>query len=123
MATPDLANIGSIIPGQVNVGLSTSTIVGILTNSAGSNTALKIDNIRVSNTNSVIEGDISIGICPVGSAVTDYLMFETTVPLNTALVVANKDSGVYLLENTHLVAVASSENVLNVSVKYETLAE
>jgi hypothetical protein len=28
-----------------------------------------------------------------------------------------------LLENTHLVAVASSENVLNVSVKYETLAE
>jgi hypothetical protein len=123
MATPDLANIGSIIPGQFNTGVTTTRAVGILTNSAGSNTALKIDNIRVSNNTRNISGDISIGVCTVGSATTNYILYETTVPINTALIVANKDSGIYLLENTHLVAVASTANVLNVSVKYETLSE
>ena len=121
MATPNLTNITSIIPGQINVGLETG-LVGIVTNSNASNSTLKIDNIKVTNTSSTILADVSVGLSVVGSATTSYILQGTTIPANAALIIADRESGIYLLENTRLVAFASTVGQLQLSVKYETIS-
>lgn len=123
MATPNLTSISSIIPNQVNIGLGTTAMVGILTNISESNKVYKIDNIRITAISGIAsDSTITVGYSTVGSATTNYLASDILVPSGSALIVSDRDSGVYLLENTHLVASTNLSNSLDVLVKFEELS-
>jgi S1-C subfamily serine protease len=106
MAAPNLANASNIFARQTAVGLNTTAYVGILTNTDSSGKVLRIDNIRITNVQGSFATNVTVGWSTVGSA----------------LIVADKDSGLYLEENYHLVAKAENAEYLEVLIKYEELS-
>jgi hypothetical protein len=122
MAAPNLAATANIYARQLAVGLNTTALVGILTNTAGSGKVLRVDNIRVTNTTGVYNSSITVGWSTVGAATTYRAAYTIPVPANSALIVADKDSGIYLEENTNIVAQAANASYLEILVKYEELS-
>ena len=122
MAAPNLAIAANIFARQVAVGIGTTEYVGILTNTSNSGKVLKVDNIRVVNINGSFSTDVTVGWSTVGAAATSRIAASIPVPSRSALIVADKDSGVYLEENTRIVAKASNADYLEILIKYEELS-
>lgn len=122
MAAPNLANTSTILARQTAVGLNTTAYVGVVTNSADSGKVLKIDNIRITNVQGTYATNVTVGWSTVGSATTFRVASTMPVPADSALIVADKDSGLYLEENQHIIAKADNAEYLEVLVKYEELS-
>jgi hypothetical protein len=122
MAAPNLANASNIFARQTAVGLSTTAYVGILTNTSSSGKVLRVDNIRITNVQGSFSTNVTVGWSTVGSATTFRVASTMPVPADSALIVADKDSGLYLEEGTHIVARADDASYLEVLIKYEELS-
>ena len=122
MAAPNLAVAANIYARQVAVGIGTTEYVGILTNTSNSGKVLKVDNIRVVNVNGAFNTDVTVGWSTVGAATTFRVASTIPVPADSALIVADKDSGIYLEENTRIVARAANADYLEIHIKYEELS-
>lgn len=122
MAAPNLANASNIFARQTAVGLNTTAYVGILTNTSSSGKVLRVDNIRVTNVQGSFSTNVTVGWSTVGSATTFRVASTMPVPADSALIVADKDSGLYLEEGTHIVARADDASYLEILVKYEELS-
>lgn len=122
MAAPNIVNIATITGKSVFVGLGTTALVGILTNTNSSNKVFKINTIRATNVDGVSSADISVGVSTVGAATTQWIARTIGVPADAALIVVDKTSSFYLEENVHIVAQASAANDIDIFVSYEDLS-
>ena len=120
MAAPNLKD-PSIITGITTVvGLGTTAVTGILTNTAGSNKVLKINSIFCANVDGVTAADISISIIRNG---TDrYLAKTIAVPPDATQIISSKDTYFYLEEGVGIRAQASAANDLDVTIGYEEIS-
>jgi hypothetical protein len=122
MTAPNIAGINTITGKSVAVGLGTTAIVGILTNTANSNKVFKINTIRAANIDGVSSADISVGFSTVGAATTQYLARTITVPADASLVVVDKTSSFYLEENQRIIAQASATSKIDMFISYEDIS-
>jgi hypothetical protein len=122
MAAPNLASATNIYARQTAVGIGSTDYVGILTNTSASGKVLKVDNIRVVNVNGNFSTDVTVGWSTVGAGTTYRIASTIPVPADSALIVADKDSGIYLEENTRIVAKAANADYLEILIKYEELS-
>ena len=122
MTAPNIAGINTITGKSVAVGLGTTAIVGILTNTANSNKVFKINTIRASNIDGTSSVDISVGISTVGAATTQYLARTIAVPADASLVVVDKTSAFYLEENQRITAQASASGDVDMFISYEDIS-
>jgi hypothetical protein len=122
MANPNIVTSTSIYGLSTSSTISTTSVVGIVTNSSGSNKVLKINTIRASNVDGVSSADISVGINIVGSSTTQYLARTISVPPDASLVVVDKNSSFYLLENHRIVVQASSANDIDAFFSWEEIS-
>lgn len=122
MAAPNLANTSNILARQTAVGLNTTAYVGVVTNTADSGKVLRVDNIRVTNVQGTYATNVTVGWSTVGAASTYRVASTMPVPADSALIVADKDSGLYLEENQHIIVKADNADYLEVLVKYEELS-
>lgn len=122
MTAPNIVGLNTITGKSTAVGLSTTAVVGILTNSSGSNKVFKINTIRAANVDGVSAADISVGFSIVGAATTQYLARTISVPADAALVVIDKTTSLYLEENQHIIAQASAANDIDIFVSYEDMS-
>ena len=120
MTAPNLKN-PSIITGITTVvGLGTTAVTGILTNTTGSNKVLKINSIFCANINGVLPADISISIIRNS---TDYHLAKTiAVPADATQIISTKDTYFYLEEGVGIRAQASTANALDVVIGYEEIS-
>lgn len=121
MAAPNIVGLNTITGKSTAVGLGTTAVVGILTNSSGSNKVFKINTIRATNVDGVNAVDISVGFSTVGAVTTQYLARTIGVPADSALIVVDKTTSFYLEENQHIVAQASAANDVDMFVSYEDI--
>lgn len=120
MAAPNLKNPNFIIGITTAVGIATTAVVGILTNTSGSNKVFKINSIFVANVDGINAVDISISILRNG---TDFYIAKTiTVPADATQVISSKDTYFYLEENVGIRAIASSPNDIDIIVSYEEIS-
>jgi hypothetical protein len=122
MAAPNLKNPTTILGITTSVGIGTTAIIGILTNTAGSNKVLKINSIFCANVGigTSISADISISIIRNG---TDrYLARTIAVPVDATQIISTKDTYFYLEEGVGMRAQASAANDLDVIIGYEEIS-
>ena len=123
MANPNIVNVASIYGNTSSTSLSTTSATSIANNSASSGTVLKINSIVVANT-SASAANITINVYsaaslggtafPVASAI--------SVPANASLIVTDKTTSFYLLENQSIGATAGTAGSLVVTASWETIA-
>jgi hypothetical protein len=120
MTAPNLKN-PSIITGITTVvGLGTTAVTGILTNTSASNKVFKINSIFVANVDGSSAADISISIIRNG---TDFYLAKTiAVPADATQIISTKDTYFYLEENVGIRAQASAANDLHVTIGYEEIS-
>ena len=119
MTAPNLKNPIRITGITTVVGLGTTAVTGILTNTTGSNSVLKINSIFCANVDGENPADISISILRNS---TDYHLGKTiTVPADATQIISTKDTYFYLEEGVGIRARASTANALDVVIGYEVI--
>lgn len=118
MAAPNLISATTITGKTAVVNLTTVTS-NVLTNSSGSNTVDKLNNIILSNySSSTVGANVVIN----RSSTTYYLAGNVSIPANSALVLLAKDSQIYLEEGDVLQANVSANTAITVTASYELIA-
>ena len=120
MAAPNIVNVSTITGKSLAVSLDTTSLVGILTNSASSNEVFKINTIRASNVG-VVTANVSIGYGVVAGT-THYLASTIEVPVDSSLLVVDKTNSFYLEENQQILAKAETSGDLDIFVSYEEIS-
>jgi hypothetical protein len=120
MAAPNLKNPTTIIGITTVVGLGTTAVTGILTNTDGSNKVYKINSIFAANVDGFSNADISVSILRNG---TDFYLARTiTVPADATQVLCSKDTYFYLEENVGIQAQASAADDIHITIGYEEIS-
>jgi hypothetical protein len=120
MAPPNLKNPTTITGITTSVGIGTTAVTGILTNTTGSNKVLKINSIFCANIDGVNAADISISIIRNG---TDFYLARTiAVPADATQIISTKDTYFYLEENVGIRAQASNADDLHITISYEEIS-
>lgn len=126
MANPNIVNVTNIL-GNTSTNLISSTAdpfaTALVNNAAASGKIYKINSIIVANVDGSAAADITIKIFSqddlggTGTAIASTI----SVPADASLVVIDKTTSFYLLEDKSLGATASAANDLVVTVSWEEI--
>ena len=126
MANPNIVNVTSIL-GNTSSNLISSTddpfATALVANAASSGKVYKINSIVVANVDGSAAADITIKIFSeddlggTGTAIASTI----SVPADASLVVIDKSTSFYLLEDQSIGATASAANDLVVTVSWEEI--
>lgn len=124
MSNPNIVNVTTINGNSSQVSLSTTSATSLASNAASSNKVYKINSIVVSNTNGTAAANITINIYSAAAlGGTAYPIASTiSVPANASLIVTDKSTTFYLLENQSIGAVAGTANYLTVATSWEEIS-
>lgn len=124
MANPNLVNVGTINGNSSQVSLANTSANSLINNASSSGKVYKVNSIVVSNTNGTSAANITINIYSAASlGGTAYAIASTiSVPANASLIVTDKTTTFYLLENQSVGATAGTANYLTVTASWEELS-
>lgn len=124
MANPNIANVTTILGNSSQVSLSTTNATQLVSNAASSNKVFKINSIVVANIDGSNAADITINIYSQAAlGGTAFAIASTiSVPADATLVVTDKTTSFYLLENQSIGAVAGAANDLVVTTSWEEIS-
>ena len=126
MANPNIVNVTSIL-GNTSSNLISSTddpfATALVANAASSGKVYKINSIVVANVDGSAAADITIKIFPTDDLTGTGTAIASTisVPADASLVVIDKTTSFYLLEDQSIGATASAANDLVVTVSWEEI--
>lgn len=123
MSNPNIVNVSAIYGNTANVALSTTSETSVVSNAASSGQVLKIDNIVVANT-AGSPATITVNVHNAASlGGTAYpLASAITIPGNATLIVTDKSTAFYLMENMSIGATAGTSNALVVTASWEQIS-
>ena len=122
MANPNIINVASIYGSTSYLIPSTTaaTTWTALTPAAG--TVNKIDNIVASNvTASVVAVTVAINSAAAGAGTNYRLIYQVPVPVNAAIVVADKSTAFYLGEAQSIVVTIGTGSAIELTASYEAI--
>jgi len=123
MANPNIVNVTTIYGNSSQVSLANTSANSLVSNAAASGKVFKINSIVIANTNGTTAANITINIYSAASlGGTAYPIASTiSVPANATLVVTDKTTSFYLLEDKSIGATASVANDLVVTCSWEEI--
>jgi hypothetical protein len=123
MANPNIVNVTTIYGNSSQVALSSTSATSLVSNAASSGKVFKINSIVVANVDGTSAADITINIYSQAAlAGTAYAIASTiSVPADATLIVTDKTTSFYLLENQSIGAIASAANDLVVTASWEEI--
>ena len=124
MAAPNIVNVATITGKTAKIALSSTSATTLVTNAASSNQVFKINMIQVANVDGTNAVDVTVDVHSAASGGgTAYSLVSTvSVPADAALVVLDKNTALYLEENTSITATAGTASKLEVLVSYEEIS-
>lgn len=117
MAAPNIVNVATIT-GKTAVQQVTTSATAIVTNSAASNTVLKVNALYVSNVDGTNNAEITVDL--FRSSVAYRIAFTVVVPADAVLDVLSK--AIYLEEGDSLRLTANANSDLEAVCSYEIIA-
>jgi hypothetical protein len=120
MAAPNIKNPTTITGKTARSGITTTAVVGIVTNSSGSNKVLKINSIFCANVDGVNAADISVSI--YDGSTDRYIAKTIAVPADATQVLSTKETYFYLEEGDSIRALASAASDLDLVIGYEEIS-
>jgi hypothetical protein len=124
MANPNIVNVATIYGNTSSTALSTTSATSIVNNAAASGTVLKINSIVVANVDGTSAADITINVYSQDDlGGTAYALASTiAVPADASLIVVDKSTSFYLLEDQSIGAVAGTAGDLVVTASWEQIS-
>ena len=123
MANPNIVNVTTIYGNSSQVALSSTSATSLVSNPASSNKVYKINSIVVANVDGTNAVDITINIYSQAAlGGTAFAIASTiSVPADATLIVTDKTTSFYLLENQSIGAIAGVANDLVVTSSWEEI--
>jgi hypothetical protein len=123
MANPNIINVTTIFGNSAQLNLSTTAATQITSNAASSGKVYKINSIVVSNTNGTAAANITISVYSAAALGGSAFPVASTisVPANSTLIVTDKTTAFYLMENQSIGATAGTANYLTVVASWEEI--
>ena len=123
MANPNIVNVAAIYGNSSQTSLSTTSATSLVSNAASSGKVFKINSIVVANVDGTSAADITINVYSQASlGGTAYPIASTiSVPADATLIVTDKTTSFYLLENQSIGATAGTASDLVVTASWEEL--
>lgn len=123
MANPNIVNVTTIYGNTSTTALSTTSATSVVSNAASSGKVYKINSIVVANNNGTTAANITINVYSSAAlGGTAYPIASTiSVPANATLVVTDKTTSFYLLEDKSIGAIAGTSNYLTVTASWEEI--
>ena len=123
MANPNIVNVTTIYGNSSQTSLTTTNATSLVSNAAASGKVFKINSIVVANVDGTSAADITINIYSQAAlGGTAYPVASTiSVPADASLIVIDKTTSFYLLENQSIGATAGSASDLVVNCSWEEI--
>ena len=123
MANPNIVNVTAIYGNSSQTSLTTTNATSIVSNAASSGKVFKINSIVVANVDGSTAADITINVYSQAAlGGTAYAIASTiSVPADASLIVTDKTTSFYLLENQSIGAIAGTASDLVVTASWEEL--
>ena len=122
MANPNIINVTSIIGNSLTVAVAT-TATQLASNAASSGKVFKINSILIANIDGTAAADITVNIYSAAALGGTALAIASTiaVPADASLIVIDKTTSFYLLENQSIGALASATGDLVATISFEEI--
>jgi hypothetical protein len=122
MANPNIVNVTSIIGNSLTVAVGTSA-TQLASNAASSGKVFKINSILIANIDGASAADITVNIYSAAALGGTALAIASTiaVPADASLIVTDKTTSFYLLENQSIGAIASATGDLVATISFEEI--
>ena len=123
MANPNIVNVTAIYGNSSQTSLTTTSATSLVSNAASSGKVFKINSITVANVDGTNAADITINIYSAAAlGGTAYPLVSTiSVPADATLIVTDKTTSFYLLENQSIGATAGTASDLVVNASWEEI--
>ena len=120
---PNIVNVSAIYGNVNNVSLTTTSATQLASNAASSGTVLKIDSIVVANTTGAT-ATITINVYSAATlGGTAYpIASQISVPAYATLIVTDKSTAFYLMENMSVGATAGTASALVATITWEQIS-
>jgi hypothetical protein len=122
MANPNIVNVTSIVGNSLSVAVGTSA-TSLASNAASSNKVFKINSILIANIDGTAAADVTVNIysaAALGGSAT-AIASTISVPADATLIVIDKTTAFYLLENQSIGALASASGDLVATISFEEI--
>lgn len=122
MANPNIVNVTSIIGNSLSVAVATSA-TQLASNAASSGKVFKINSIVIANIDGTSAAEITVNIYSAAALGGTAIAIASTisVPADASLIVTDKTTSFYLLENQSIGALASAANDLVATISFEEI--
>ena len=123
MANPNIVNVTTIYGNSSSTSLTTTSATSLVSNAASSGKVFKINSIVAANVDGTTAADISINVYSQASlGGTAYPIASTiSVPADATLIITDKTTSFYLLENQSIGATAGTASDLVVTASWEEI--
>jgi hypothetical protein len=123
MANPNIVNVAAIYGNSSQTSLTTTSATSLVSNAASSGKVFKINSITVANVDGTAAADITINVYSAAAlGGTAFPIVSTiSVPADATLIVTDKTTTFYLLENQSIGATAGTANDLVVNASWEEI--
>jgi hypothetical protein len=123
MANPNIVNVAAIYGNSSQTSLSSTSATSLVSNAASSGKVFKINSITVANVDGSAAADITINVYSAAAlGGTAFPIVSTiSVPADATLIVTDKTTTFYLLENQSIGATAGTANDLVVNASWEEI--
>ena len=123
MANPNIVNVAAIYGNNSSVSLTTTSATSIVSNAASSGKVFKINTIMVANVDGTNAADITINKYSAAALGGTAFPIASTisVPADATLIIVDKTTSIYLLENESIGATAGTASDLVVTTSWEEI--
>lgn len=123
MANPNIVNVAAIYGNSSSTSLTTTSATSLVSNAAASGKVFKINSIVVANVDGTSAADITINVYSQAALGGTAFPIASTisVPADATLIVTDKTTSFYLLENQSIGATAGTASDLVVTASWEEL--
>ena len=124
MANPNIVNVAAIYGNSSQTALSSTSATSLVSNAASSGKVFKINSITVANVDGTTAADITINVYSAAAlGGTAFPIVSTiSVPADATLIVTDKTTTFYLLENQSVGVIGSIANDLVVTCSWEEIS-
>ena len=123
MANPNIAAVTTIYGNTSTTSLTTTNATSLVSNAASSGKVYKINTIMVANVDGTSAADITINLysaAGLGGSAT-AIASTISVPADSTLIVTDKTTSFYLLEDKSIGATAGTASDLVVTASWEEI--
>ena len=123
MANPNIVNVTTIYGNSSSTSLTTTSATSLVSNAAASGKVFKINSIVAANVDGTSAADITINVYSAAALGGTAFPIASTisVPADATLIITDKTTSFYLLENQSIGATAGSASDLVVTSSWEEI--